>query len=429
MSRLQDYSKFDNIDTDTSSSSSDEEGTPISTRRTYNQPSHQKRTLCRDKNDDIDLQKGGSADNVANDDDKDAFSLRNHSDTARLERLSFENRWEDVGPINVDRNDVATASTSSRSPPSFHAKATISGDKKKTFSNVPPSSHYLPSKAALSLAGDGHIYLPCSPDRGPSTNLMLILHGAGEPKALSSLGRAMDLPQTAVLALRGWTPIPVPVGEHGWTEGHTWFPEMDFETGETLLLCDSRRAEGLKRAVRRFRLLVDAFSSDGWPRERIFAMGFGCGASMIMEAVSCREGNMKRIGGIVCVAGGACEKEALSRQQRKKNHFSYFDDIEDAGTPVLILTGENDDVYTPAHAAAAVENYNAIFSGGKSSRDCEGPSAPDRKKSLTLLATVYIVQQKGRTMAISSVREMRAIMEFLGPKLVMSSNFPNFVKK
>jgi len=301
----------------------------------------------------------------------------------------------DIGPIQII-DDLASISLgltdTDRNAPSF-----------------PGDQNSLPA-CVKSLAGPGHLFRACP--NGQSTNLLLILHGAGERKtsALSSLGLMMDLPQTATLVLRGWTPIIVPVGESGWEEGYTWFhDDMDFTTGDSLSPEDPRRTRGLRVAVRRLNDLVEALSfrtprnSLGWPRERIFAIGFGCGASLLMEtAASVGEG----LGGIVCVAGGMRPvRSPIVRCGRD-------------GIPVLIVVGRDDKSFSPSDAEAAVREYNNCFQ-----------ESGDRESVLQVpqvgpLAIARVIKEK-RTMSIGSREEMRVVMEFLASKLVIASNFPD----
>nr|KAJ3418421.1 hypothetical protein HK105_008339 [Polyrhizophydium stewartii] len=134
------------------------------------------------------------------------------------------------------------------------------------------------------------VYTPSAD--GVSGNLLVLFHGLGDTAAnFAKFGVRMQLPQTAVCALTGPSPIPF------FDEGTGWFPHFDDE-GEGKLAWIALEGDSENVAAAQMltatRALVVGFLAesvfeseshrDGWPAERVFLLGFAQGGAAALDA-------------------------------------------------------------------------------------------------------------------------------------------------
>jgi predicted esterase len=217
-----------------------------------------------------------------------------------------------------------------------------------------------------------------------NTNLLISLHGAGDShRNFDKLASTMDLPQTCSLAIHAVEFETLPLGL-----GHSWFQEMDYNTGSPLDKRDPRRQASLHVAAEKFCKLLTVLTKDWIVPERIFFLGFGAGATVAMETCKMwcdRFG--PALGGAICVAGG-CESAAIE----------WTDEQSKRLTDVLVMTGANNPSFSPA----ALDKARSLYD--KTGKAC----------------FFHIEGGKGMGM-LSSPIEMRVVMEFFSKRLVRVS--------
>ncbi|KAH6562491.1 hypothetical protein BASA60_011116 [Batrachochytrium salamandrivorans] len=121
---------------------------------------------------------------------------------------------------------------------------------------------------------------------GVNGNLLILLHGLGDTaENFVKFGVKMQLPQTALCAITGPSPIPF------FESGTGWYPAFNRMDGTDLALDSSEVRNGIKAT----RLLIYEFLTecviasashhpDGWPSERVFLFGFSQGGVMALDA-------------------------------------------------------------------------------------------------------------------------------------------------
>ncbi len=330
------------------------------------------------------------------------------STTARLEvKRSDEDRWDDLGPINLVQN-IANCSFDS-------ANATINGHYRETATQPRTDKRKeLPIRTRRILGQQStNTYNYQQSHDGIDENLLIFFHGAGDSHVpYAALGKKMELPQTAVLSLGASMSLslnlscescapdtPSTFVELPFDLGHTWFEEMDLLTGEPLPRDHPRRLKSLKHALKLMDLILCSLTglqrsnhegvheSPSWIPERVFLLGFSAGGSLAMEI--CRmwmNAGRLPLGGAVCVAGGIqTELETVgipcSSSQRSKP------------TDVLIIIGDNDESYPKEAALLSKQLYH--------------PSN----------VQLHVQKGKGHSM-LGTKYEMQSIMEFFSQRLV-----------
>ena len=309
-----------------------------------------------------------------------------NEEAVRLEVKSNDSeKWRDVGPINLidDMSELNVSGNVSTSTAQTKQTSCVKKD--------------LPISVKSYLRGYKYKYRHSFD--GKDTNLLLLLHGAGDThEPYDKFATRMELPQTATLAVSAKN-VELPLNL-----GYTWFYEMDC-MGNTLKHDDKRRLASLCRAVDWLEhllcLLIGFPSSDknrisdndvmSWFPEQIFILGFSAGACLDMEL--CRSWKINQrlpLGGAICVCGGI-KTEALSQQN--KSNKNRADDTNTALTDILIITGSNDETYSEKSAMKSKQLY------GSSN------------------VQLHVEDGKGHSM-IENRNEMRAVMQFLSQRLV-----------
>lgn len=228
-----------------------------------------------------------------------------------------------------------------------------------------------------------HYYLfRHAPSEQPNANLLVLLHGAGDTHVpFDKLARTMALPQTATLSLSAkndYEKLPFDLG-------CTWFQEMDYATG--MQLSEAKQRYNRQFAATKLCAVMEELSLEQhWIiPERIFFLGFGAGAALVMQLCGLwSERGHVPFGGAICVAGGVVMEDATTTTTTT--------------TPVLLMVGEKDDAFPPGRARLVKERYGN--------------------------ADIHVEPNKQQGM-IQSPDEMKRVMEFLSKRLVrVSSSLP-----
>uniref|UniRef100_A0A7S4JC06 Phospholipase/carboxylesterase/thioesterase domain-containing protein n=1 Tax=Odontella aurita TaxID=265563 RepID=A0A7S4JC06_9STRA len=359
------------------------------------------------------------------------------AETCRLEVLqtfpSGEKRWTDAGPIDLAKS-TSEASAVGKAAKGGAATPTASVSPPLGCALKKPGKKYLPRRAKLLLAPCAKTksdrrrrYLYRHSPGGIDTNLLVLLHGAGDSHVpFDGLAKKMKIPQAAALSVSasscgsggssgGFVTLPFGLG-------YTWFEEMDYEkTGKTLEDEHPRRVGSLGRAVDR---LVEALASlmhsssdndkcrgsnvemrgtkskiddSGWIPERIFLLGYGAGACLAMETCARLAADSQQpLGGAVCVSGGSICDSALSRSSSHKS-------FAERATPILMMAGSRDRAFPPATADRLTDMYNQLARGASESSVNGGEELPP--------AQVFVKEGKEGGM-IQSEEETKALMTF-----------------
>ena len=274
--------------------------------------------------------------------------------------------WTDAGPIHL----LDTLQFSSASVPTSSSS---------TQQLPKAAKEWLLSKNVIRTKKDRqNLYLfrhSSSRQQLTNTNLLVLLHGAGDShRPFDTLAKTMSLPQTATLSLNARIcGIELP-----FNLGYSWFHEQDYYgTGDMLLRNDAIRNASLQHAVQFLHELIKRLHS-AWIPERIFLLGYGAGATLAMEV--CRLWTSQQpLGGAICVDVGLGEITNLGHLPN---------------TPILFLSQD------PKQLKQCKEDYE------------------NNKRSTTDLVETYVQPKKGM---MSSPQEMRAVMTWLAPRLVLST--------
>jgi predicted esterase len=269
--------------------------------------------------------------------------------------------WKDAGPIHLlDEKSPQSSSTS-----------VVCAALPKAAKEWLLSRHTVKTKKDRQ-----NLYLFRNASAGPNTNLFLLLHGAGDSHGpFDKLAQTMALPQTASLSLNSKIcGIELP-----FDLGYSWFQDVNYGTGEVLPQIHEKRTTSLHQTVAFLHELIKRLHS-AWITERIFFLGYGAGATVVMEV--CRLWTGQPFGGAICVGLGLGGVDESSHTPK---------------TPILLLS----------------ENRELL-------QQCkEGYYEHECGKDLV---ETYVQPKKGM---ISSPQEMGAVMKWLAPRLVLSIQLPH----
>lgn len=166
---------------------------------------------------------------------------------------------------------------------------------------------------------------------GNPLNLLILFHGLGDHEAnFLKLGKSINLPQTAVVALRA--PYEVPFLED---PAFMWWDSFDLSTGEEKNI--SHLDPSFRNSLSLISNFFDFAKSKGWRSEGIFAMGFSQGGTMALEAgLSCPY----KIGGVLSMSGFPISQLGSSLSDRIP--------IITHELPILITIGDRDPKFSSA---------------------------------------------------------------------------------
>jgi len=314
------------------------------------------------------------------------------STTVQLQVQQRDGAWNDAGSVHLldegndssNNNDNNAGSSSLRNQLPRHAKAFLRRQQQQSESTTIPRRQI-------------YLYRHAAPNNAPNTNLCLFLHGAGDTHTkFDALAQQMALPQTACLSIQAVHHIQLP-----FNLGTTWFQEIDFATGDTLPIQHPKRIQSLQKAVQWLTRLLHyccnncGDTNGGWPAERIFLLGYGAGACLVMEtcaaAAASDTASTTIYGGAVCIGGGI----RVAADHDSKPSGSNSNNTE-TKTPILLMVGERDEYFTPQNAQEAARAY-----GNEN-------------------VQIHLERNKGQGM-IQNADEMRVVMQFFADRLVRQS--------
>ena len=334
---------------------------------------------------------------------KESEKVFSMDETVRLEVLENPSsmgtgkneKWRDAGPITMlpSENDSAFINNLSKAP-----------KMEKKLMKEKTKLKELTSSVKNLLGGRQYYEYRHSSDK-IDTNLLILLHGAGDSHIpYHNLAQTMMLPQTASLSISA--SIPETFVKIPFDLGYTWFEETDYlQTGLPLPPNHPKRIRSLEKAIHYLKRVLSCLIVDnGWIPERIFILGFSCGACLAMETALdlfiCDDKKQnflsnRPLGGIICIAGGIKFNRYQSSLSPAKNWANLSE--------VLLVVGQNDKIFTPSEAEMSSRIYNSFFK-------IEKVGTKERVK-------IHVQSNKAHSM-ISSHEEVHAIMSFLSVKLV-----------
>ncbi|KAI6041531.1 hypothetical protein EDC04DRAFT_1261814 [Pisolithus marmoratus] len=158
-----------------------------------------------------------------------------------------------------------------------------------------PRRKPLPNSAKIPVP-----YSYTASDDGTDENLLILLHGLGDTHILfTKLGRSLNLPQTAILALRAPEQIPFL-----YEQAYQWYTSFD-PLGDLIECPNPTPALDLLRTV-----LAHLIDDCNWPPPRVHLFGFAQGGSVAVETTvswwkndSGRGSVARQLGSVVTVGG------------------------------------------------------------------------------------------------------------------------------
>ncbi|GKZ36075.1 hypothetical protein AbraIFM66950_006950 [Aspergillus brasiliensis] len=253
---------------------------------------------------------------------------------------------------------------------------------------TPPTQSHFPPHLTLTITPPSSTSTSSSPANSP--NILLLLHGIGDTSTnLSSLARALNLPETTVLTLQAPTPLPFDLGGFHWGDDITFSPAGDLDM-------DS----GFTRATRTIiqEVIIDTlFGKCGYKGRDIVVFGIGQGGMVGLEVArnipgflkgekDDGNGNEEELGGVVSIGAplGLSGKVSASGSGSGKSR-----------TPVLIVAGKED----------GGDRSTAVSAAGVR-----------RTKEWFEFVEVSRYKRRGDGMP-RNAEEMRPVMEFLARRL------------
>jgi len=151
-------------------------------------------------------------------------------------------------------------------------------------------------------------------------NLLVLFHGLGDTHhPFARMGRGVNLPQCAVLAIRSRERVPL-LEE----EAYQWYPSFD-NLGE--LLKHPNPSEALEWLMKILQHLTEDIK---WPSNRIHLFGFSQGGTVAAELAlnwwrsqksGGSDGGLRALGSVVTVSGPRSPTPLSSRMTDAQAHF------------------------------------------------------------------------------------------------------------
>ncbi|KAH9882645.1 hypothetical protein J1614_000881 [Plenodomus biglobosus] len=175
------------------------------------------------------------------------------------------------------------------------------------------------------------------PTAHPPTNVLILLHGLGDTiSSFTNLGKQLNLPETACIAVQAPAPLPFDLGGFHWGDDMVFDQntgEMDVDTGfkaSMRLVLGSVIREGLMKNC-------------GYTAREIIIFGFAQGGMVGLQTAAELEG--EELGGVISVGGGLPLSLSLKAQERKSK------------TPVLVCKASRNSAVTDS----AVSKIKGVF--------------------------------------------------------------------
>jgi predicted esterase len=209
--------------------------------------------------------------------------------------------------------------------------------------------------------------------------------------------------------------------------GYTWFEEMDYKTtGQTLDINDTKRIHSLHHASENIDYLIDQLihNDQGWIPERIFLLGFSAGAYLAMNVCYNQMQRGKRpLGGVICIAGGI--KGVTNDLKLNTNDTnSNLNDINSNSTPLLLMGGSNDKIYSTTMFKADAKLYSQLSSCNSNNKKNNSTNSSRSKNDYDYdynhdqdIVKIHIQPGKGHGM-VNQKEEIQCMMQFFADNMV-----------
>ncbi|RAH62956.1 phospholipase/carboxylesterase superfamily [Aspergillus piperis CBS 112811] len=249
--------------------------------------------------------------------------------------------------------------------------------------STPPTSSHFPPHLTLTITPPSSTSTTTSTSPNTSPNILLLLHGLGDTSQnLTTLARALNLPETTILTLQAPTPLPFDLGGFHWGDDITFSPagDLDMDAGFT------RSTNTIIKEV----IIDTLLKKCGYRGRDIVVFGIGQGGMVGLEVArhfkNSSEGkvNEEELGGVVSIGApvGLSGKAPATGSGKSR-------------TPVLIVAGKEDGgERSTAVTAAGVRRTKEWFEFVEASR----------------------YKRRGDGMP-RNAEEMRPVMEFLARRL------------
>ncbi|KAL3263134.1 hypothetical protein ABHI18_002095 [Aspergillus niger] len=246
---------------------------------------------------------------------------------------------------------------------------------------TPPSPSHFPSHLTLTITPPSS---SSSTTSQSSPNILLLLHGIGDTSQnLSTLARALNLPETTILTLQAPTPLPFDLGGFHWGDDITFSPAGDLDM-------DAGFSRSTKTIIQE--VIVDTLLKKcGYRGRDIIVFGIGQGGMVGLEVArhfkdlseGVKDGD-RELGGVVSIGApvGLSGKAPASGTGKSR-------------TPVLVVAGKED----------GGERSTAVRAAGVR-----------RTKEWFEFVEVSRYKRRGDGMP-RNADEMRPVMEFLARRL------------
>ncbi|GJP92552.1 hypothetical protein CBS115989_5736 [Aspergillus niger] len=246
---------------------------------------------------------------------------------------------------------------------------------------TPPTSSHFPSHLTLTITPPSS---SSSTTSQSSPNILLLLHGIGDTSQnLSTLARALNLPETTILTLQAPTPLPFDLGGFHWGDDITFSPAGDLDM-------DAGFSRSTKTIIQE--VIVDTLLKKcGYRGRDIIVFGIGQGGMVGLEVArhfkdfseGVKDGD-RELGGVVSIGApvGLSGKAPASGTGKSR-------------TPVLVVAGKED----------GGERSTAVSAAGVR-----------RTKEWFEFVEVSRYKRRGDGMP-RNADEMRPVMEFLARRL------------
>lgn len=170
--------------------------------------------------------------------------------------------------------------------------------------------------------------------------MLVLLHGLGDTHApFANLGRQMNLPETACIAVRAPAPLPFDLGGFHWGDDMQFDQasgEMDVDTGfraATRLLLDDVIRKGLLEAC-------------GYRPRSVVLFGFGQGGMAALQVAA--EMGADELGGVVSIGGALAASAPLQAVDKK------------CRSPVLLCKAARNSAVSDSAAARLKDNFEFV---------------------------------------------------------------------
>ncbi|KAJ3259632.1 hypothetical protein HDU77_001730 [Chytriomyces hyalinus] len=258
--------------------------------------------------------------------------------------------------------------------------------------NLHPLKTTSHSKPPIQPSEFPQLHFSYSPsDDGVDQNLLILFHGLGEHhRNIFQFFKRVNLPQTAIVAISGPSPIPAmdPI-----EKGSGWFPAFDFY-GNNIPASSKPALEGLLKT----RALLIQFiqscvlSAEGrWKQNpaNVFLFGFSQGGCVALDiGLSCAREGVAVFGGVISVCGWLEEGMGVSLK----------DALNDLS--ILVVQGDQDQVCLESEYSAKRKYLLNLM---RDPNMCE----------------VAIIAGKGHSMPGSNFDEVIKIMQFLSSRMTL----------